>query len=319
MHQPNSGILLSDLFEVSLPAFAIGEEDLSLVICSKKDSFEYQYAFLAGNSAEKNWLYPDLDKESMYIFPLYLKDETNTKEDDKINTSRNSNLNREIVSQITTKLSLPFTQEKENNEPENASPVCYANSEEVSEDFKIDLPPQSFTPIDLLNYMYAILYSPAYSEKYQTSLEKDFPVIPYPKNQFIFWKLARLGAELSNLHLLENSTMKDQPISFPIKGNDEIKEIRFEENYEFLDGDTVYNITPLYPLGRVYINKNQFFQLVPKFAWEMAFGNHQPAQKWLKEKKGTIITEEDIRNYQRIIIALTETERIRKEIDTINF
>ena len=317
MNQNNSGIPLIDLFEVCFPGFATGEEELSLVICNKKDSFEYKYAFVTGNSSKQNWLYPDADPESIYLFPLYLNDEIKTKENDVINAPGHLNLNQEIISQVAKKLSLPFTLEKEERNQENASPVCYANSEEISEDFKIDLPPQSFAPIDLLDYMYAILYSPAYNEKYQTSLEKDFPVIPYPKNQFIFWKLARLGAELRKLHLLENSTKKDQPISFPIKGNDEIKEIRFEENYEILDGDTVYNITPLYPLGRVYINKNQFFQLVPKFAWEMSFGNHQPAQSWLKKRKGTILKEEDIRNYQRIIGALTETDRIQKEIDPI--
>lgn len=318
MDQPNSGISLIDLFEISLPGFAIGEEDLSLVICNKKDSFEYQYAFVAGNSTEKNWLYPNLDTESIYIFPLYLNDEIETKETDNITTPRHLNLNQEMVSQISNKLSLPFTLEKEETDQENTSPVCYANSEEVSEDFKIELPPESFAPVDILDYVYAILHSPAYNEKYRTSLEKDFPVIPYPRNQFLFWNLARQGAELRKVHLLECQTLKDQQVNFPIKGNNEIKEIRFEENYEILDGDTVFHITPLYPIGRVYINKDQFFQNVSKFAWEMAFGNHQPAQKWLEKKKRTFLKVEDILNFQRIVNALAETDRIQKEIDKIN-
>lgn len=319
MDQHNSGISLIDLFEVSFPGFATGEADLSLVICNKKDSFEYQYAFVAGISAERNWLYPDPDLESIYIFPLYLDDKMNSTETDDIRVARQTNLNQEIISQLAKKLALPFTTEKEERNQENASPVCYANSEEISEDFKIDLPPQSFAPIDLLDYMYAILHSPAYNETYKTLVEKDFPVIPYPRNQFLFWKLARLGAELRKLHLLEDCTMKDSQVSFPIQGFNEITDIRFEENYEILEGNTVLHISSFYPIGRVYINKDQFFQNVPKFTWEMVFGNHQPAQNWLQEKKRRILNDEDILNFQKTITALAETDRIRKEIDAIIF
>ncbi len=37
--------------------------------------------------------------------------------------------------------------------------------------------------------------------------------------------------------------------------------------------------------------------------------------KWLKEHKGRTLTNSDIEHYQKIIVALTETEKIMKEID----
>jgi hypothetical protein len=67
----------------------------------------------------------------------------------------------------------------------------------------------------------------------------------------------------------------------------------------------------------VYINSNQYFGNVPEVAWNFYIGGYQPAQKWLKDRKGRILTNEDLEHYQKIIIALTETDRIMKEIDKI--
>jgi molybdopterin converting factor small subunit len=45
----------------------------------------------------------------------------------------------------------------------------------------------------------------------------------------------------------------------------------------------------------------------------------QRFKKWLKDRKGRELTFEDIVHYQKIIVALTETDRLMKEIDEINF
>ena len=70
--------------------------------------------------------------------------------------------------------------------------------------------------------------------------------------------------------------------------------------------------------GNVYINNTQYFANVPLVAWEFYIGGYQPAQKWLKDRKGRTLTFEDILHYQKIIVALTETDRLMKEIDKIN-
>ena len=62
-------------------------------------------------------------------------------------------------------------------------------------------------------------------------------------------------------------------------------------------------------------NKTQFFDGVPEIAWNFFIGGYQPAQKWLKDRKGRTLSDEDIAHYQKIIVALTETDRIMKEID----
>ncbi len=313
MDQNNSGISLNELFEASLPGYTNGSENLSLIICCKKNTFEFQYAFVANNSSETKWWFPDTNKESIYIFPLYVY------QIDKTNTPQTSNLHPEIINQIAKKLSLPFTGEKEFTNQENNSPVCYVNSEEVSEEFKVEVFPQSFAPIDILDYIYAVLNSGKFNQKYKVQLKKDFPVIPLPKNQIIFWKLATLGKKLRKLHLLEGPEVEKYIAQFPVEGKNIVNKIKFEENYEIHDGEAIIHITPFYATGRVYINETQFFQMVPKLAWEFYFGNHRPAQNWLEDKKGSALKTEEILHYQKIIVALFETDRIKNEIDEIHF
>ena len=52
---------------------------------------------------------------------------------------------------------------------------------------------------------------------------------------------------------------------------------------------------------------------------EFYIGGYQPAQKWLKDRKGRQLSFEDIQHYQKIIVALKEMDRVMKEIDGIGF
>jgi len=73
----------------------------------------------------------------------------------------------------------------------------------------------------------------------------------------------------------------------------------------------------LYAEGKVYINETQYFDHVPEVAWNFYIGGYQPAQKWLKDRRERTLGFEDISHYQKMIVALFETDRIMKEIDTI--
>ena len=59
------------------------------------------------------------------------------------------------------------------------------------------------------------------------------------------------------------------------------------------------------------------FHPVTVVAWEFYIGGYQPAQKWLKDRKGRKLSYEDILYYQKIIVALTQTDHLMKEIDEI--
>ncbi|MDD5721212.1 MAG: N-6 DNA methylase [Candidatus Pacebacteria bacterium] len=159
-------------------------------------------------------------------------------------------------------------------------------------------------PENILDYIYAVLYSPNYREKYKEFLKIDFPKVPYPENKDVFGKLAEKGKELREIHLLESSSLNNSIISYPKDdGKNIIEKIKFEEI-----GNGV---------GRVMISSSQYFENVPKIAWEFFMGGYQPAQKWLKDRKGRELSYDDIIHYQKIIAALSETDRIMKEIDKI--
>jgi hypothetical protein len=67
--------------------------------------------------------------------------------------------------------------------------------------------------------------------------------------------------------------------------------------------------------NRVYINAEQYFEGVPECAWNFFIGGYQPAQKWLKDRKGMTLSMEDINHYKRIIYVLQQTELLMKKID----
>ncbi|MBC7523030.1 MAG: N-6 DNA methylase [Flavobacterium sp.] len=221
-------------------------------------------------------------------FPLYLYPETNIQQTiDDINI-RIPNLNTVIVKQIADGLGMTFT-----NEKEIESNVCFANSDEVRPEFK-----QSFAPIDLLDYIYAVLHSPTYREKYKEFLKIDFPRVPLPTDADQFWKLVALGDELRQIHLLESPIVEKYITQYPE------------------DGDNIVT-KPIYKNGNVYVNEEQYFANVPEVAWNFYIGGYQPAQKWLKDRKTRELGYDDILHYQKIIVALSETDRIMKEIDLI--
>ncbi len=57
---------------------------------------------------------------------------------------------------------------------------------------------------------------------------------------------------------------------------------------------------------------------MPLAAWDFYIGGYQPAQKWLKDRKERTLELEDIFHYQKIIVALIETNKLMAEINKID-
>lgn len=267
-------------------------KNYGLSLCRQfKSGEDYQHSFISNLIIESSYV-SNKTSEITSVFPLYLYPETNGQTSIEEPSERVPNLNRETVDKIAKDLGLQFTNEKENTE-------------------------NTFAPIDILDYIYAVLHSPAYREKYKEFLKIDFPRVPYPTGQIIFWKLVELGQQIRELHLLESPHLNKLITSYPISGMNQVTKPYFEENYEIIDGDTISLIDPIHELGRVYINETQFFQEVPKVAWNFYIGGYQPAQKWLKDRRGRELDFDDVLHYQKMIVALTETDRLMKEVDRV--
>jgi predicted helicase len=170
--------------------------------------------------------------------------------------------------------------------------------------------PKIFAPRDIVDYIYAVLHSLNYREKYKEFLKIDFPRVPFPKDKVIFWQLAKLGGEIRQIHLLESPTVEKYVTQYPEDGNNTVTSPKYfpipkNENTGALQGN-------------VYINETQYFANVPLSAWSFYIGGYQPAQKWLKDRKERTLEFDDILHYQKIIVALTETDRLMNEINKID-
>lgn len=150
-------------------------------------------------------------------------------------------------------------------------------------------------PKEILSYVYAVLHSPSYRERYKEFLKIDFPRIPLPESDDEFKKLAAIGQQLIDLHLMNNAQQWKCNTTFPVAGSQNVDQLKWKDN-------------------KVCINKEQYFGNVAEVVWNFHIGGYQPAQKWLKDRKGLTLSFDEIKHYLHIIHALEETIRLMQAI-----
>lgn len=155
-----------------------------------------------------------------------------------------------------------------------------------------------FTALDLLDYIYGMLNNASYTKKYSDLLKTEFPRIPFIGDKDKFWKIVSCGSRLRLIDLMKNSEIDETSYEFEGSGNNTVEK-------------TVYKN------GSIYINKTQFFSNVPEDIWNEYVGAYQPLQKWTKDRKGMILSDNDILHYRRIISSLERTQSIRQELERI--
>ena len=117
--------------------------------------------------------------------------------------------------------------------------------------------------------------------------------------------MAKLGSELRQIHLLESPVVEKFITKYPATGGNPVDRVRYEAQNK--------------SKGRVYINSAQYFENVPLATWEFYIGGYQPAQKWLKDRKTKHLSFDEVAHYQKIIVALDQTDKLMKEIDKMDF
>ena len=228
-------------------------------------SGEYNHIFASNKVSDLNSVSLQT-KEQSYVFPLYLYP---TEGEEKLGETRKPNLDEKIWSKIDKGAKLKTT------------------------------------PEQVFDYIYGVLHTPSYREKYKEFLKIDFPRIPYPENKEDFERIVSIGNKLRKLHLMEE--IPPQKTSFGIEGDNAVTDIKFEKEIPGQAGNDNY--------GKVFINKNQYFGNVPELAWNFYIGGYQPAQKWLKDRKNRTLTFDDISHYRKIIAILIETHKLMQDLD----
>ena len=161
----------------------------------------------------------------------------------------------------------------------------------------------TFGPEDIFRYIYAVLHSPEYRRRYADFLKSDFPRIPLPAHRAVFSALIIPGARLVSLHLMEADNRRIAP-AFPRTGSNQVDQVRYAPPSSGLP-------------GCVWINREQYFESVEPEIWASTIGGYRPAEKWLKDRKGRTLSEDDIDHYRKIVAALTDTRRLMTEIDEV--
>jgi len=156
------------------------------------------------------------------------------------------------------------------------------------------------SPEDIFYYIYGVLYSNAYRQKYAEFLKTDFPRVPFTSSYKVFKPLAEKGEELVALHLLKSKKLGKLIAHCEGKGDNRVEKVTYDEKKK-----------------RVYFNQSQYFAGVVKEVWEYHIGGYQVAEKWLKDRKERILSSEEVSHYCKVITSLAETIKIQKSLDEL--
>jgi len=155
-------------------------------------------------------------------------------------------------------------------------------------------------PEDIFYYIYAVFYSNTYRTKYAEFLKTDFPRVHFTKDKRLFKKLAEYGKRLADLHLMQSPELDSPVAKFQGTGDKLVGKMKYDKKAE-----------------RVYINKDQYFEGIPENIYQYQIGGYQVCNKWLKDRKGKILSLDDIKHYCKIATAIKYTINIQKSIDKI--
>ncbi|MYB32111.1 MAG: DNA methyltransferase [Acidobacteria bacterium] len=169
----------------------------------------------------------------------------------------------------------------------------------------------NFGPEDLLAYIYAVFHSPSYRDRYDAHLKLDFPRVPPSANVGLFRDLARAGHALLALHVLESPRLDHPLTNYSGPKNPEVSRVGWSDGTVWLNAAK----TIAREGHRATKPGTAGFRGVPEEVWNFRVGGYQVCHKWLKDRKGRRLSDEDLAHYEKIVVALGETVRIMAEVD----
>lgn len=149
---------------------------------------------------------------------------------------------------------------------------------------------------DILGYIYGLLHSESYSEKFNKFLKIDFPRIPFVNEYRKFEEISNLGKKLIDFHLMKKKF--DSDVEFDIKGSNEVKKYKYNDK-------------------KIYINEKQFFGGISEEVWSFKIGGYQVLRKWLKYRKGRELDSEEVEHFIQMVEVIKKTKDLMKKIDEI--
>ena len=211
-------------------------------------------------------------KEVNYLFPLYLYPTEKTKK-------KSLNL-------------MLFEAKEEYKDEKRKANISDELIQRLTKSYKT-LP----APEQILAYVYGILYSNVYREKFAEFLKIDFPRIPFTKNYQLFLQISEIGEELIELHLMKHKF--DSKVKYTGRGKDDTI------------GKPVYSEEE----KTVHINEYRYFENIAPEVWNYHIGGYQVMEKYLKDRKGRQM--DDPGHYCRMAASISKTIEIQQRMDKL--
>jgi predicted helicase len=155
-----------------------------------------------------------------------------------------------------------------------------------------------FDAESIMGFIYAVLHSPTYRERYHDFLRMDFPRIPFPETADSFAAIAKLGRQLMDAHLLKDIPPITLGLYQGAGGSNRVDKVDYKKE-----------------CCRLHINKEQYFAPIPPDVWEFRIGGYQVLSNYLKRRKGRTLTLTEARNIERIANVIGFTLEQMQRID----
>lgn len=273
-------------------AHMLAGENLGLISCRQQARADDEWAQVGvTNQTIESCSISNITREVNYLFPLYLYTNVGKSNGSFLHTWPEGNGGR-----------------RPNLDPGFVESIARATGLAFVSDGRGDLN-KDFGPEDVLAYIYAVFHCPEYRRRFEPMLKLDFPRVPPAPAAELFAALVQLGHNLLSLHLLEASKLAQPNTEFIGSQNPEVEKVSWSKN-------------------TVWINKTQTvgFKGVREDVWNFHVGGYQVCEKWLKDRQakggknprpGRKLTKDDITHYQNIVVALSETIHLMKEVDEV--
>jgi hypothetical protein len=242
----------------------LNQGNLAFYTCRQTISEFWQH-ILATSSSTDDCYVSNKSRERGYLFPLYTYPDTQNQQGNLF-SEKSSNLSEYFLTAIREKLGY--------------------------------IP----TPEAIFYYIYAILHSPTYRQRYAEFLKIDFPRVPLTSNDQLFQELGTKGGELVDLHLMKSKQLNQLMTKVDGEGDNAVTKVTYKPKEQ-----------------RIYINKTRYFEGIAPEVWQFKVGGYQVLDKWLKDRKKAkrTLSFDEVLHYQKIVVALKETMQLMADIDRL--
>ena len=269
-------------------------ENLALITSRMTKGEVFKHAQVTRNIAEVICMSPKTSNNG-FVFPIYLYpgvgkvDASLFSRWPKGEGGRTPNLDSDFIDRLVTAVDLHFVS-----------------------DGRGDLR-RSFGPENVLAYIYAVFHSTGYRERYDAQLKLDFPRVPLPGGADLFRKLVKAGHDVLALHLLESTKLNEFITTYTGPPNPDVGRVGWSNGTVWVNAGKT-NARE----GHYATKPGTFgFKGMPEEVWSFHIGGYQVCHKWLNDRRGRTLADEDIAHYNKIVVALAETIRLIKEIDDV--